>query len=958
MDIHRCRFVPYPAAAINALAFSHPSPSKTSSKSQIEAHRSLRLAVGRSNGNIEIWNPQQGHWFQECVLLGGKDRSVEGLVWTRDPDDVDGRGSSIPGRLRLFSTGYSDVVTEWDIAAGQPLRHASSNHGEIWCMAAQPKDAAPQRKPDVNEEDYAVSVAQAKTQRIAVGCADGSIVILSTEDGDLRFEKMLARPGSKKPRVLSLAFKNRHTVVAGHADSTLRIYDIRSRQLIRNVSLGGGIQGGPKETLIWCVRCLPNGFIVTGDSTGIVSFFDGKHYSLLQRIKGHEADVLDLAVSKDGMSVFSGGMDRRTVLYQLSNGDFKMNRWAKISHDRQHKNDVKAMTTYEAPSISVLVSGGLDAWPMITPIQEFGKEHHRALPYIPQSSAITSAAQRRLMICYWERELNIWSIKTSQEEHRGRPSDSNIQDTEGRQLLSKMLLQGEESVSSVSIASKGNLLAVSTTAELKLFALRFKNGGLRVRRLPTSETVRSRGARDLVFSPDGRWLGLITPDSVVNILRVIDKSDETAQKAAYGTLGRYDRSINCIAFSSDSKVVIAGDLSGYLDSWVLEGHEDLTQENLTNGVSQNDASSTDSDSDTSSDTDTSDDEKKHPQVVFGQHWIRNPAAKSLPKLSAAPLVLSFRPSFEDRAPVLTNGTSTLHPTRHNPHPHSHDLPDGEDRLLVVTADNAVREFHVLTGKLTDWSRRNPSECLPEDYLQLRDRAKGVIWDIQGGKERIWLFGVSWLFMLDLSRNIPSNGIVPINLVHGPEVPDGSQNGARKRQKIAEGASSRRRERRLRLGTGAGSKIPDHMLKLGVGRQIRSIESNGDTDPKLITLNDNEGSASDGEGASEPSRDQNLLRLRRGEEAEEPAEDYHDTGDESWSADTDYERSERPDKQEVYRKRKRQGKSLPYWHTHKYRPILGIVPIGEGPSLEVALVERPDWEIDMPAKYQGNQERNP
>jgi U3 small nucleolar RNA-associated protein 4 len=51
----------------------------------------------------------------------------------------------------------------------------------------------------------------------------------------------------------------------------------------------------------------------------------------------------------------------------------------------------------------------------------------------------------------------------------------------------------------------------------------------------------------------------------------------------------------------------------------------------------------------------------------------------------------------------------------------------------------------------------------------------------------------------------------------------------------------------------------------------------------------------------------------------------------------------------------------WWHTYKYRPIMGCVVIGEasndngGSGLEVALVERPIWEADLPPRYYGDQE---
>lgn len=353
MDIHRCRFVPYPASGINTLAFSHCSDLELHG----HGHDTLRLAIGRANGDIEIWNPLKGVWVQETILRGGKDRSIEGLVWTHDQEGENSSGKKTAGKLRLFSIGFSTVITEWDLALGRPIRHSGGNYGEIWCLAVQPRWEDPsngKKRAIMNIKDE-----EALDQNLVVGCADGTLVLHSTADGNLQFLRTLARPSGKKSRVLCMAYKDRATLVAGYADSTIRIYDTRNGRQVSSMSLGGGGKGASAEILVWSVKCLIDGTIVSGDSTGEVKIWDGRTYTLLQRIKGHEADILDVTASADGLTLISGGMDRRSTVYRRAGGPGKKGaRWAEIAHQRYHSHDVKTMTTYETKDMSVVVSGG------------------------------------------------------------------------------------------------------------------------------------------------------------------------------------------------------------------------------------------------------------------------------------------------------------------------------------------------------------------------------------------------------------------------------------------------------------------------------------------------------------------------------------------------------------------------------------------------------------------------
>ncbi|KAI9773040.1 MAG: U3 small nucleolar RNA-associated protein [Geoglossum umbratile] len=936
MNIHRCRFVPYPPSTINALAFSHPSTNSRKGGPP----STLRLAVGRANGDIDIWNPLKGAWFHETTLKGGKDRSIEGLAWTQEPDEEDENGAILDGKLRLFSIGYSAAVTEWDLSLGKPIRHTSGNYGEIWCLAAQPKWQAMTKEPN----KLPAAEGEFRGQNIVVGCADGAVVLLSTADGDLKFHRSLSRASAKKARILSITFQNRFIVIAGCADSTIRVFDTRSGQILRSMSLGSGPTGGPKEILVWSVKCLSNGSIVSGDSTGEVRFWDGKNYTLSQRLKSHRADVLDLETSMDGNTVISGGMDRRSIVYKrVGTGKGQdRRRWAKVLHRRFHSHDVKTMATFEAKNFSVIASGGIDTTPVIIPLREFGLEYHQTLPGLPQYPAVQSAPEKRLLMSWWEREVWIWRISRPNRNSSSDDEADTSSSPSGRKLVAKITLSSEESITSASLSANGGILAVSTVADVKIFRLRERRSVsediLRVNKLESDLFPLNAGGKLVQFSPDARWLFVIDNSSRVCVIRIThhaerqDGDDPTNNVGIYprgirlerlnrhrggsksnsiGALGNYDRVISRLAFSLDSRIVVVGDLSGYLDSWVLEGHDDTQPiEEDTEGDDSSSEHSFSEGNDYSRAT-----TKARP--ILGQQWIRNPSASLLPKLPSAPIILSFRP-----------------PPSTNPHQHTHDLPVGENRLLVLTSEHQMYEFEVLEGRLSAWSRRNPSQNLPDAFRGTRARAMGCIWDTNAGTQRLWLYGSSWIWMLNLSKDF--------RVFAGDSLTN--KKGIRKKRKHNE-------IEERKCTSGAGSRIHDSELETGIGRKI--LKTTGlDKEPEWVSLETPHRSDIEvDEGGQEASA---LVTLRR-----EIGQGGDDNDMQGAGAAKD-----------LVVKGRQLGRSA-WWSTYKYRPIMGMVPIGlphdDGKELaggrrahasqdpEVVLVERPLWDVDLPPRYHGDQE---
>ncbi|KAK0657574.1 WD40-repeat-containing domain protein [Cercophora newfieldiana] len=879
MDIHRCRFVPYPASAINAVAFSHSSlPTTLASKPQLLKHVQVRLAIGRANGDIEIWNPLNGIWHQELIIPGGNNRSVDGLVWITDADEETSNGKTILGKSRLFSIGYTSAVTEWDLEKAKPKKHASGQHGEIWCLAAQP--------PVLGKN----GVVLPSPRKLVAGTVDGNLVLYSTEDDDLKFVKSLIRTPSKSTKMVSIAFQTRNVVVVGCSNSTIGVYDIRNGTLLRQMSLGSGVSG-PKSIIVWSVKCLPRGDIVSGDSTGHVCIWDGKTYTQAQRIQSHTQDVLCLTVNADGSQIVSGGMDRRTVLYEPRAGH--AGRWSKVFHRRYHAHDVKAMASFEGKGMSVVVSGGPDTSPVVYPFRTAGKEYHRVLSHLPQQTSVQSAPKARLLLSWWGNEIRIWHLlHPARKLLDGETNGTDIR--KNRKLIAQIQVQGESNITSAAVSADGTLILASTATEVKAFQLHHNGkGAVHIKKVDIGA---SHGATKVELSPDNRWAFWVEEGTKVMVARITSTESETGpvytisrprklrrirrdvpKHLLLGGLGSYDRKVSQVAFSPDSRMLSVADLAGYIDTWVLRAPGE--QQNGTSNAASDDSSD-------ASSSDSSDDSSDDSSEEASERWYPNPKGKLLPKLDAAPVVLTFSPG--------------------------HHQDDGDYTLVVITATKDLLVFNPIRGALSDWSRRNPSSKLPEQLRITRDLIKGVVW--QG--PRAWVYGPSFITMLDLSQDLP-------------EPSDTGKDGPKKGTK----------RKRNGNDAGAGGKInKEHSF---VPQQIKVAAGPEGGEYMDVDMDDQKSV-----GASSA---------------------YEDDDDDTDGGELQRLRDDQATNGEVSAKDSAKPKT---WNTYQFRPILGIVPLSSKPPkekkksgdakkeaaedvlplLEVALVERPTWDLELPDRY--------
>ena len=515
--------------------------------------------------------------------------------------------------------------------------------------------------------------------------------------------------------------------------------------------------------------------------------------------------------------------------------------------------------------------------------------------------------------------------------------------TEGKPytLMTRIALKGDENITSASISRDGTHIAAATAAEVRLFHLRQKANGderqLKVRKVDAD--ILQLGARLVQFSLDGKWLALVTYANEVKLARLIHEFShkssirvvpklislerlrrQSSSKSSKTALGPYSNTINRLQFSPDSRVLVVSNLSGHIDNWILKGHEDAAAKELDTPESEDSSSSSDSDSESEEGPDR---ERVKAIKILGQHWTPNNAL--IPSLDSAPLVLTFRPL---RLVKLAKGNKNTRKkkkaqkflTEDTTNELEMDLDENQQappstkmrtqyNLVVLTAQHRLYEFDIFTAGLTPWSKRNPSTHLPERFRATRDRAMGALWH---GRNMLWLYGNAWVFRFDMSQDFP---LPPLSSE------DGVLGMARKKRKRESGAGDEKGVVREGLGN-------VKTFEIVVGKQ----------------------------GGVVRKEVQRLDQIDEGDEASE----LEDEADLDLDLDTTKELREASGKA-------RKMKEEPWWFTFRFRPILGLVSLHDGEqareiggktdaAMEVVLVERPVWDLDLPPRFVSSHER--
>lgn len=280
-------------------------------------HDESLLAVGRDNGEIEIWsNIDKERYYIIRKLPGREESTPRTLLWLNEKQE------------RLFSCSLNGTVVEWDLEAKVPKKTSEYYGGAIWSMCFY-KDL------------------------IACACENGRVLLLNhnleyvtsfgpnSKDKVPNVEYIKDYKGS---RLLAVTKSLDETLIFAGGLYGVYCYDDKYQFKYRiNIETG----------IVWSLCYLEDETLVVGDSSGYIHFCDSKFGIILSSKAISNADILCITADKKGEIVACTGVDAKVSLLKNINSQ-----WEVSFEKRPNYHDIKSVLISEK---GYVLSGGLDS---------------------------------------------------------------------------------------------------------------------------------------------------------------------------------------------------------------------------------------------------------------------------------------------------------------------------------------------------------------------------------------------------------------------------------------------------------------------------------------------------------------------------------------------------------------------------------------------------------------------
>lgn len=396
---------------------------------------------------------------------------------------------------------------------------------------------------------------------LASGSWDHTIKLWEVATG--REIRTLAGYSSVWEAITSISFSpNGELIAATGQNKVVRIWDVAS----------GAEKAVLKHEDVLTVLFSPESEkLVTADKSGIIKIWNVSSGAEIFSLAGHAGKVLALGFNRRGDVLASGGADKTIKFWNIRSGK-------EIRTLRGHQNSVmyvgfssldELVSESEEPTIEVWNTGTKQK---LQTFRGFADEDIAAILSLDARTLAVEEPSARIRFLDVLTARQLFEIKwTLKEEHREIDDDSA---SFGRE---RMMAFGKDQFAIAFLSTRktitSSVLGSLVKERKETYTLKLWKLGDRGRQEPYTKEVEISGARDLFFSPDGKWL--ILRDTKVLLWNTIDHS--TILEIPSKSMSER------IAISHDNTVFASGDSDGGIRLWdiakqkeicTLRGHSD------------------------------------------------------------------------------------------------------------------------------------------------------------------------------------------------------------------------------------------------------------------------------------------------------------------------------------------------------------------------------------------------
>ncbi|XP_020619123.1 WD repeat-containing protein 1-B-like isoform X1 [Orbicella faveolata] len=485
------------------------------------------IASGDVSGKLRIWDTtQKEHLLKyEYQPLSG---AIKDIAWSPDSKRivVCGEGREKFGSVFLWDSGSSVGSIDGHNKSINAVDYKPTRPFRI-CTASEDKEVGFFEGPPFKFHHFSkghtnfVNCVKYSPdgEHFVSGGADGQIFLFNGKTG----EETCSLGGGKahKGGIYGLSWSpDNKFLLSASADKTAKIWDIAANTCSTEFTFGNELEHQQ-------LGCLWQGeYLLTIALSGNVNYLDANNPSSpIRIIKGHNKNILSLASSKDGSTLYSGSFDSRICQWKVQTGN------AEIFKGQGHKNQVSDMVLCG----DSLVTCSMDDTVRFTSVQtlEYGSQ---SVGMGSQPMHIDGKDGLTVVAC-----LKDIAVLRDGNPMFSLPVEFEPQCTAVHPGQTDVAVGGKTNTIHIYTVDN-NTLAEKTSASLP-------------------ERVNMVG--DLAYSPDGAYLASADDDRRVTVFTSTDYKRKVELTGPYGR-------VTCLAWTPDSQHLACGGLDTNLFIYNME----------------------------------------------------------------------------------------------------------------------------------------------------------------------------------------------------------------------------------------------------------------------------------------------------------------------------------------------------------------------------------------------------